>query len=250
MRICLFGGAGTGKSTLAAKIFAKMKSNEYSCELVQEFIKPWAYQKRFPKSFDQLFIFASQLHAEDTFVHHVDHVVTDSPLLLQCAYAQHYNFFGADELVSLALKFEEKYPSLNFLLERGENTYKENEGRFQNIEEAKIIDEKILRMLVGHVDFHPVNYKDFDKIIDIIDENINHFHFVDATYSLHCYGFIDKIQAIKSLRELLGIGLMEAKIAIEESNVKPILLMKNSTYFEVKELADKLTGMRTDIVKD
>lgn len=60
-RINLFGGAGCGKSCLASKLFADLKAKNYKIELVQEWIKPWAYDGRFPKSWDQFYVFAQGL---------------------------------------------------------------------------------------------------------------------------------------------------------------------------------------------
>ena len=42
-RINIYGGPGVGKSTLAASIFAFMKKRGDNVELVQEFVKQFAY---------------------------------------------------------------------------------------------------------------------------------------------------------------------------------------------------------------
>jgi len=41
MRICLFGSPSSGKSTLASKIFSRLKVDNYNVELVLEYIKEW-----------------------------------------------------------------------------------------------------------------------------------------------------------------------------------------------------------------
>jgi hypothetical protein len=56
-RISLFGSAGSGKSTMAARLYADLKMQGQDIELIQEYIKPRAYEKRFPTSFDQVHIF-------------------------------------------------------------------------------------------------------------------------------------------------------------------------------------------------
>jgi len=66
------------------------------------------------KSYDQLYVFAKQLHAEDfLFQHGVDLIVTDSPLLMQICYARDYDFPACDQLMAIGRKFEIDYPSLN-----------------------------------------------------------------------------------------------------------------------------------------
>ena len=89
-RICLYAGAGAGKSTTAARIFADLKIKGYKTEYVSEFIKSWAYQGRFPKSFEQMYVFAQQTYLEDSLMPHVDSIVTDSPILLNVAYSKKY----------------------------------------------------------------------------------------------------------------------------------------------------------------
>lgn len=142
-RICFYGGPGCGKSTIAARVFADLKMKHYNVEQVTEYIKTWAHEGKFPKSFDQLYVFGKQMHREDVVLQHVDLIVTDSPLLMNSVYAETYGFPGWPELVSLGKKFEEKYPSINFFLPRRFD-YKNEEGRYQDLEQAKEIDNAIL----------------------------------------------------------------------------------------------------------
>ena len=62
MRINLHSGPGSGKSTIAARIFYEFKVKGYSIELVHEYIKKWAYEDRKPKSYDQTYILNPVLH--------------------------------------------------------------------------------------------------------------------------------------------------------------------------------------------
>ena len=64
LHINFFGGPGVGKSTLAAQLFGYLKAKGFDVELAQEFIKTWAYQRRELRSFDYVYTFAKQLHAE------------------------------------------------------------------------------------------------------------------------------------------------------------------------------------------
>ena len=60
-RIGLFGGPGTGKSTLSAMAYSKLKTMGINVELVQEYVKSWAYEKRMVSSFDQLYLLAEHM---------------------------------------------------------------------------------------------------------------------------------------------------------------------------------------------
>lgn len=159
-RINFYGGSGTGKSTIAADVYAELKMKGYSVELVREKIKLMAYQGRFPTSFKQGKIFYDQLDDEDDHLAHVDYIVSDSPLHMNVAYSKHYGFEGWPDLLSLANRFEEKFPSINFWCHR-KWPYRQ-EGRYQDETESMKID---------------------DIIHDIAFENIarNRLHFMDMT---------------------------------------------------------------------
>lgn len=86
----LYGGPGTGKSTLAAKTFAEFKEQGRRVELVREYVKNWAYRGEPVREFDQTYLFAKQLRAESTLYGKVDIIITDSPLGLSVVYEQKY----------------------------------------------------------------------------------------------------------------------------------------------------------------
>jgi hypothetical protein len=173
MRISLFGGPGLGKSTLAAKIFSELKIKGHDIELVSEYIKNWAYDGRKPKGFDQLYVFAKQIHAEDVLIQSgVKHLVTDSPIMMQVAYAMKYNFSSWAELLTIAQTFETINPSINIFLDRTGIPY-EQKGRYENYKEALTMDDKILDLLKdNHMNYHLVNSKDFDKMLNLIEAHL------------------------------------------------------------------------------
>jgi hypothetical protein len=129
-RIGFGGGPCTGKSTLAARVFADLKAAGYDVEFVPEWIKPHAYARtKFP-DFASVYILGKQMHEEERFLKHVDLVVAEYPLFLSVAYARLHETKGWGYLEGLVNVFEEAYPSLNFLLERGDIPFK-SAGRFQ-----------------------------------------------------------------------------------------------------------------------
>jgi len=82
-RICLFGGPGCGKSTTAAYVYSQLKRLGCSVELIQEYVKAWAYEKREVTSFDQVYLLAKQIRMEDLALRNgVKFVVTDSPVYM------------------------------------------------------------------------------------------------------------------------------------------------------------------------
>lgn len=138
-------GPGAGKSTSAAATFAALKLKRINCELIQEFVKEAAWEKRSKKIFmAQDYLFGKQhfrlIQVQDS----VDVIITDSPLMLGCAY------IGPDyELPSLKNVIKEAYDcydNLDIFIQRGPEY--EPAGRNQTRDEAAELDnavEKVLR---------------------------------------------------------------------------------------------------------
>jgi hypothetical protein len=171
MRINFYAGPGAGKSVIAAKVFVDLKIKNYNIELCREYIKEWAYQNKVPKSFDQYYVFGKQLHAEDVLLSNgVEHIVTDSPLLMQLVYMQ--GNFDIAPMVSVVKEFDKKYPALNIFLSREGIPYQQN-GRWQNLEEAIEVDYKILNLFKHqNIDYQVVKSIDFDALISVIEKSL------------------------------------------------------------------------------
>lgn len=142
-RINFFGGPGSGKSTLATGVYHALKIKNCSVELVQEYVKEWAYEKRKISPYDEVFLFGKQMRLEELRLRNgVDLVVTDCPIHLPIVYAQLYGFKRWELLFGLTSDFDAEYPPLNFIIKRNDDHFKQ-EGRYQNLGESKNIDSLI-----------------------------------------------------------------------------------------------------------
>lgn len=114
--INLFGAPGSGKSTGAAYIFAKLKMAGVNAELVTEFAKDKVWEENQEVFKNQAYIFGKQSFKMSRCKDKVDVIVTDSPLLLSAFYN--------DDLVlgasfnNTVLNVFNSYDNLNFFLNR------------------------------------------------------------------------------------------------------------------------------------
>jgi len=169
MRINLYGGPCSGKSTLAASIYHKLKIENYSVELIREWIKQWAYEGRKPKSFDQTFVFSNQLYLEDTAIQSgIQHLVTDSPLLMQVCYAKRHKYELWKSLLKHVDAFENKFPSVNIFLDRTGIGYQEA-GRYEDESDAIWMDGQMREFLDEHLqNYFVFPTTDFDNILSTV----------------------------------------------------------------------------------
>lgn len=140
--INIMGGPGIGKSTAAAKIFAKLKENGYSAELVTEVAKDYVWEEHTKILKDQLFIFAKQNRRLERLRDKVDFVVTDSPGILATVYQMEGYYPSFEQLV---LEVHNSYNNVNFVLNRHYGF--QSEGRAHDEETSKNIDKRIISIL-------------------------------------------------------------------------------------------------------
>ena len=155
--INLFGGPGTGKSTIAALVFGELKKKGYEIELVTEYAKDKTLE-------NQIYVFGKQLHRIWRVKNKVNFIITDSPILLSIIYDKEKN----DNLKRLVLDVHNNFNNINILIKR-DTIYNPN-GRFQNEIEAKLIDKQIMNLLKNNsIDFHEINITNaVEEIINII----------------------------------------------------------------------------------
>lgn len=176
MRINLLAGPGAGKSTTAAWLFSELKTRNISVELITEYVKTWAVQKRGVTTFDQVYLFGKQMQYEYRFLNNgVKNIVTDSPLALSCIYGDFYYpelKLGSD-LLPILNKYESMFPSINIYLDRKDKKYIQ-EGRYQTYDQAIEVDNLVKNFIKTHLtNVHFIEYSDRQSILELVLNNIN-----------------------------------------------------------------------------
>ena len=174
----LWGGPGTGKSTLMADVFAELKWRGVDCEQAPEFAKEKVWESTDSELDEQIvppalrcqpYIFGKQHYIQFRLNGKVDAIITDSPLLLSLIYGrQEPKEFGACVRAYFKL-----FNNLNFFCVRLKK-FNPN-GRLQTKAQAQKIDKVILKMLKKYkipfqtIEAHQANTR---VIADIIEAKL------------------------------------------------------------------------------
>jgi len=165
----LYGGPGTGKSTMAAALFSELKFRNITAELITEFAKDKVWEESIHLLNDQLFIFANQYHKFWSVLDKVDVIVTDSPLLMSLAYTKKDNF----KLIELVKQHHFENKNLEVFLKR-EKPYV-TIGRIQSEQKAKekdlFIEDILNENLISYYSFRS-NKSSVNEILELILEKI------------------------------------------------------------------------------
>lgn len=86
----VYGGPSSGKSTIAADIYAALKRRHVDAELSREVAKQWVWEGRSVGSFDELYILGAQIREEARLLGQAEVVVTDRPVLMSSVYCHLY----------------------------------------------------------------------------------------------------------------------------------------------------------------
>lgn len=147
----LYGGPGSGKSTTASDLFSLLKKAGINAELVQEYVKQWAWEGRKPVSYDQFYFFGKQSRKEYSLFDKVDVIVTDSPMAINGYYAQHFGspqqgaLFRNMLLEYLRMCEKDGHTHHHVFLTRVKDY--NPKGRYQTLEQAMEIDQNLRRYL-------------------------------------------------------------------------------------------------------
>lgn len=137
-----YGGPGTGKSTMTAGVFAKLKWAGVNCEMALEYAKDIVWEGSLNKLSNQIYLFGKQHHRVFRLLGKVDVILTDSPIMLSLEYGQGDHYKNFREFV---LSEYNKLNNCDIFLQRtkGYNPA----GRTQTLEEAMAIDERLKTIL-------------------------------------------------------------------------------------------------------
>lgn len=145
--ISLIGPPGTGKSTIAAELFAEMKWAGMDVELVTEYAKDLIWENRNKTLSNQKYVFGKQHQRFFRLNKVVKYIVTDSPLILNCHYDDKYGG-GTEAFQKLVIDEVNKYQNLNVLLHRTKPYVQK--GRNETEEESNQQFHEIKEMLVRY----------------------------------------------------------------------------------------------------
>lgn len=167
--INLFGGPGIGKSTIAADVFAALKRQQKSAELVFEYAKTRVYEEHNSIFADQAYVFAKMLRQLHRLEGKVEYAVCDSPLLLSVIYAREHNY-RYKTFEGFVFETVEHFNNLNILLQRTVNF--DPNGRVHTLEQSVDIDKQCEELLLEASQPYmclPVDPNITDSIIRSVD---------------------------------------------------------------------------------
>lgn len=168
--INLIAGPCSGKSTVAAELFARLKKMGIHCELVSEYIKDRIYEENKTMPINQIAIFGMEHYSISTKIGKVDVIVHDGSFINNIIYKKEEN----PEFDNLIISEYKKFNNLDFFIKRG-NIEFEDYGRIHNLKQSKEIDKVIKDIYAQYnLSFIEVEARDaVDKIIPILLNKLN-----------------------------------------------------------------------------
>lgn len=162
----LVGGPCSGKSTVAAELFARLKKMGVKCELVPEYIKEEIYKENNTIISNQIALFGMEVYGLDNKIGKVDVVIHDGSLLNNIVYDKDDH---NEDFHNFIISQYHKYDNLDFFIDRGTLSF-ENYGRIHNLEQSLELDKLIEKTYNNaNAKFIKVESRDaVDKIIPII----------------------------------------------------------------------------------
>jgi tRNA uridine 5-carbamoylmethylation protein Kti12 len=167
--ICLYGGPGTGKTTGACALFARVKELGYNAELNREYVKDWVWEGRKIHPGDQTYFFAKSARKERILMRNgVEFIITDSPLILTHFHGMRHDIFEQSHNTSKILLEHHHaickhygYKIDHYFLKR--NKPYNPSGRFEDEATAKAMDGELKDFL----DNFGIKYKNINSVSEI-----------------------------------------------------------------------------------
>lgn len=148
--INIVGGPGSGKTTLAALLFAELKMQGHTAEYVQEYIKHLVWRNDTDAINNQYLVSTEQYKLFKAVVGKVDFIVTDGALLHGLYYNRNYpdNVSNVEKTELKILQYISEFDNVYVFLERGDFEF-EKQGRLHTEEESREIDCQMKRIVDG-----------------------------------------------------------------------------------------------------
>jgi nicotinamide riboside kinase len=168
--INLIGGPCSGKSTVAAELFARLKKMGIKTELVSEYIKDRIYEENKTMPNNQIAIFGMEHYNISNKIGKVEVIVHDGSYINNIIYKTEYN----KEFDDLIISEYKKFNNLDFFIKRG-NIEFESYGRIHNLKQSKELDRIIKETYDNYgLTYIEVESRDaVDKIIPIVLKKLN-----------------------------------------------------------------------------
>lgn len=134
--INLFAGPGAGKSTTATGVFSLLKMHDVNCEYVSEYAKDLSWEGTLNDVAPEK-ILQEQWDRMSRLIGKVEYIISDSPLLMQCAYAP--------SLYSDAWSMMQEFDNINYFVIRSKVF--NPKGRNHDFKQSTGLDVKIHELL-------------------------------------------------------------------------------------------------------
>lgn len=167
--INLIGAPSSGKTVLAAMLFAELKKMQLSVEYIQEYIKSLIYKEKYNLINNQYYISTKQYELFKSIDTKVDYIVTDGSLFHGLYYNRSYKDNVSDiEKTEIKIKeYISEFDNIYIYIKRGNWKY-QKEGRIHHENEAEQISNDLLNLM----NTQGIFYFEFDWNTDSISDLI------------------------------------------------------------------------------
>ena len=147
LRVGLYGGPASGKSTTRAEVFSILKKEHVEIEEVTEVAKDYVWEKAIGKLQFQPLMMAKQMWRERRLEDQVDAIITDTSTLLSLVYGAEEHGVTPEFRAWIVAEYR-KANRLDFFIDRNPNIPYNAAGRNQgSLYEAEKHDDAIIRIL-------------------------------------------------------------------------------------------------------
>ncbi len=178
--INLIGGPCSGKSTISAELFARLKKMGIHCELVPEYIKELIYEENKTIPQNQIAIFGNQHYMINNKIGKVDCIIQDGSFLNNIIYTKENTGEDNPAFYNLLISEYHKFNNLTFFIDRGTLEF-ETYGRIHTEEQSLQLDEKIKKVYeLAKADYITVEARDaVDKMVPIVLKTLQSLNIVN-----------------------------------------------------------------------